>query len=91
VAQFHQPKVQEQGYYQLKPELWKEFDPFFAKTMPSAALECVESCEYSCQGSKSCSNWQITQYYCFTDDGDSSVCVSVLVCHTFSYYHAVIK
>ncbi len=54
--------------------------------MPSAALECVESFEYSCQGWKNCSNWQITQYYCFTDDGDCSVCVSVLVCHTFSYY-----
>jgi len=25
-------QVQEQGYYQLKPELWKKFDPFFAKT-----------------------------------------------------------
>jgi len=43
--------------------------------------------QYSCPGWKSCSNWQITQYYYFTDDGDSSVCVSVLVCHTFSYYH----
>jgi hypothetical protein len=23
-------QVQEQGYYQLKPKLWEEFDPLFA-------------------------------------------------------------
>ncbi|KAH9567600.1 hypothetical protein CY35_03G035000 [Sphagnum magellanicum] len=42
VAQFHQPKVQEQGYYQLKPELWKEFDPLFAHFYLSELEEAQE-------------------------------------------------
>ncbi|CAK9270046.1 unnamed protein product [Sphagnum jensenii] len=43
VAQFHQPQVQEQGYYQLKPELWKEFDPLFAHFYLSE-LEEAQAC-----------------------------------------------
>ncbi|CAN5958280.1 unnamed protein product [Sphagnum jensenii] len=31
VADFHQPKVQERGYFQLKPEWWTKFDPLFAQ------------------------------------------------------------
>ncbi|CAM6028185.1 unnamed protein product [Sphagnum balticum] len=42
VAQFHQPKVQEQGYYQLKPELWEEFDPLFAHFYLSDLEEAQE-------------------------------------------------
>jgi len=30
VANFRQPKVQERGYFQLKPEWWTKFDPLFA-------------------------------------------------------------
>ncbi|XP_024397713.1 E3 ubiquitin-protein ligase PRT6 isoform X2 [Physcomitrium patens] len=29
VAVYHEPKVAHQGYYQLKSEYWKEFDPLF--------------------------------------------------------------
>jgi hypothetical protein len=42
VAQFHQPQVQEQGYYQLKPELWKKFDPLFAHFYLSELEEAQE-------------------------------------------------
>ncbi|KAG0560005.1 hypothetical protein KC19_10G146700 [Ceratodon purpureus] len=30
VAIYHEPKVADRGYYQLKPEYWREFDPLFA-------------------------------------------------------------
>jgi len=30
VAVYHEPKVADRGYYELKPEYWKEFDPLFA-------------------------------------------------------------
>jgi hypothetical protein len=46
VARFHQPKVQEQGYYQLKPELWKEFDPLFAHFYLSE-LEEAQVCRFT--------------------------------------------
>ncbi|XP_024384261.1 E3 ubiquitin-protein ligase PRT6 isoform X2 [Physcomitrium patens] len=29
VAVYHEPKVADRGYYQLKPEYWEEFDPLF--------------------------------------------------------------
>ncbi|KAG0566256.1 hypothetical protein KC19_7G050000 [Ceratodon purpureus] len=30
VAIYHEPKVADRGYYQLKPEYWERFDPLFA-------------------------------------------------------------
>ncbi|CAM6105290.1 unnamed protein product [Calypogeia fissa] len=30
VAIYNDPKLQERGFYQLKPECWKEFDPLYA-------------------------------------------------------------
>lgn len=30
VAIYHEPKVADRGYYQLKPEYWEQFDPLFA-------------------------------------------------------------
>ncbi|XP_024367119.1 uncharacterized protein [Physcomitrium patens] len=30
VAYFHSPRIQEQGYFELKAECWQEFDPLFA-------------------------------------------------------------
>jgi hypothetical protein len=35
-------QVQEQGYYQLKPELWKKFDPLFAHFYLSELEEAQE-------------------------------------------------
>ncbi|KAH8933083.1 hypothetical protein BDL97_18G012900 [Sphagnum fallax] len=42
VAQFHQPKVQEHGYYQLKLKYWKEFDPLFAHFYPNELEDAQE-------------------------------------------------
>jgi hypothetical protein len=42
VAQFHQPKVQEHGYYQLKSKYWKEFDPLFAHFYPNELEDAQE-------------------------------------------------
>lgn len=52
--------------------------------MPSASLECVESCYISCQEREKCNSWRDTRCNCFTDDGDSCVCIAVLMCHKFS-------
>jgi hypothetical protein len=41
VADFRQPKVQERGYFQLKPEWWTKFDPLFAQFYPNE-LEDVQ-------------------------------------------------
>jgi hypothetical protein len=45
VAQFHQPKVQEHGYYQLKFKYWKQFDPLFAHFYPNE-LEDAQVCKF---------------------------------------------
>ncbi|CAM6078744.1 unnamed protein product [Sphagnum tenellum] len=42
VADFHQPKVQEQGYFQLKPEWWTKFDPLFAHFHPNELEDAQE-------------------------------------------------
>jgi hypothetical protein len=39
-------QVQEQGYYQLKPELWEEFDPLFAHFYLSD-LEEAQVCRFT--------------------------------------------
>ncbi len=54
--------------------------------MSSATLEHVESCEFSCQGWNKCNRWWIARCCCFTNNGDSFVCIFSLVCHVFSYY-----
>jgi E3 ubiquitin-protein ligase UBR1/E3 ubiquitin-protein ligase UBR3 len=42
VADFRQPKVQERGYFQLKPEWWTEFDPLFAQFYPNELEDAQE-------------------------------------------------
>ncbi|CAM6048970.1 unnamed protein product [Sphagnum compactum] len=42
VADFHQPKVQEPGYFQLKPEWWTKFDPLFAQFYPNELEDAQE-------------------------------------------------
>jgi E3 ubiquitin-protein ligase UBR1/E3 ubiquitin-protein ligase UBR3 len=42
VADFHQPKVQERGYFQLKPEWWTKFDPLFAQFYPNELEDAQE-------------------------------------------------
>ncbi|CAM6051174.1 unnamed protein product [Sphagnum compactum] len=42
VADFRQPKVQERGYFQLKPEWWTKFDPLFAQFYPNELEDAQE-------------------------------------------------
>jgi hypothetical protein len=41
VAVYQQPKLQERGYYQLRPECWNEFEPYFFWHFKRADLEQV--------------------------------------------------
>jgi hypothetical protein len=42
VANFHPPKVQERGYYCLRPEWWTKFDPLFPLFYPNELEKAQE-------------------------------------------------
>ncbi|CAM6027208.1 unnamed protein product [Sphagnum balticum] len=65
VADFRQPKVQEQGYFSLRPEWWTKFDPLF--TLFSLS-ELEDAQERAGRVGKQQFHWRI-------DDGDSSVSI----------------
>jgi hypothetical protein len=46
VADFRQPKVQEQGYSWLRPELWTEFDPL-CPLFSLSELEDAQVCRFT--------------------------------------------
>jgi hypothetical protein len=56
VADFRQPKVQEQGYFQLKPDSWTKFDPLFAQF---GLNELEDAQERACHVGKQKFYWRI--------------------------------
>ncbi|CAM6027206.1 unnamed protein product [Sphagnum balticum] len=65
VADFCEPKVQERGYYCLRPEWWTKFDPLFPLFYPNELEDAQERAGHVGK----------QQFYWRIDDGDSSVSI----------------